>query len=250
MQADGIVARDFLMISTANFRCLTGFAVMEPGRRWILSVGVTWNLTWEWAASRLRTAVAAAPRAAEFLIHDRNTIYGLHFYETAEALGLQEIVTAYRAPKMNAHSERRIGTLRRGLLDQVIEMGESHARSLLAECADHYNTDRCHRGPRRGSHQSRRPDSSPGRAEWWVDPSCTDCTTSTGGRTRGTLRGFRDPQVTAQGLPAPIILVRQASEHNSPNRKNYLVGHPIWSESFRLKDHPVFYGKLDERLRN
>ena len=144
LQANGIVACDFFQIPTATFRCLTGFVVMELGRRRILSVDVTWNPTAAWAASRLRAAVAAAPRTAEFLIRDRDSIYGLHFRETAKALGLQEMLTAYRAPKMNAHCERLIGTLRRDLLDHVIVMGESHARGLLTEYGNYYNAERCH----------------------------------------------------------------------------------------------------------
>jgi len=145
LQADGIVACDFFKIPTARFRCLTGFAIMELGRRRILSLDATWNPTAAWAASRLREAVENTPRAAEFLIRDRDAIYGLEFREAAKALGLQEMVTAYRAPKMNAHCERLIGTLRRDLLDHVIVMGEAHARKLLDEYAGYYNAERCHR---------------------------------------------------------------------------------------------------------
>jgi transposase InsO family protein len=54
------------------------------------------------------------------------------------------MVTAYRAPKMNAHCERLIGTLRRDLLDHVIVVGENHARYLLLEYADYDNAERCH----------------------------------------------------------------------------------------------------------
>ena len=145
LQADGIVACDFFQIPTASFRCLTGFVVMELGRRRILAIDVTSSPTAAWTAAKLSAAVEAMPRTAEFLIRDRDAIYGLEFRETARALGLQEMVTAYRAPKMNAHCERLIGTLRRDLLDHVIVMGENHARSLLTEYADYYNTERCHR---------------------------------------------------------------------------------------------------------
>ena len=48
-------------------------------------------------------------------------------------------MTAYRAPKMNAHCEWLIGTFRRDLLDHVIVMGERHAQRLLTEYADDYN---------------------------------------------------------------------------------------------------------------
>ena len=41
LQADGIMACDFFKIPTASFRCLTGFVVMELGRRRILAIDVT-----------------------------------------------------------------------------------------------------------------------------------------------------------------------------------------------------------------
>ena len=144
MQAGGIVACDFFKIPTASFRCLTGFVVMELGRRRILAIDVTSSPTAAWTATKLSEAVEAMPRTAEFLIRDRDAIYGLEFRETATALGLQEMVIAYRAPKMNAHCERLIGTLRRDLLDHVIVMGEFHARRLLTEYADYYDAERCH----------------------------------------------------------------------------------------------------------
>ena len=144
LQAEGIVACDFFQIPTATFRCLTGFVVMELGRRRILAIDVTSSPTAALAATRLCTAVEAMPRAAELLIRDRDAIYGLEFRNAAKALGLQEMVTAYRTPKMNAHCERLIGTLRRDLLDQVIVMGESHAQRLLTEFAGYYNSERCH----------------------------------------------------------------------------------------------------------
>ena len=144
LPVDGVVACDFFKIPTATFRCQTGFVVMKLGRRRILSVDVTWNPTGEWAASRLQAAEAAVPITAEPLIRDRDSIYGLRFREMAKALGLQEVATGYRTPKMNAPCEWLLGTLRRDLLDHVIVMGESHARSLLAAYADDFNTERCH----------------------------------------------------------------------------------------------------------
>lgn len=142
LQADGIAACDFFKVSTTTSRCLNGFVVMELGRGRILSVDGTWNPTGEWAASWLRDAVAATPIAAEFPIRDRDAIYGLEFCETPKVFGLQEMVTAYRAPRMNTHCERLSGALRRSLLDHVIMKGEPHAQRLSTEHADDYNAER------------------------------------------------------------------------------------------------------------
>lgn len=53
--------------------------------------------------------------------------------------------TAPRAPRMNAHCERVIGTLRREVLDHLLNWNETHARQVLDAYARHYNRHRPHR---------------------------------------------------------------------------------------------------------
>ena len=54
------------------------------------------------------------------------------------------IKSAPQAPRMNAHCERIIGTIRRDLLDHILITGEAHARQVLAAYEIHYNTHRPH----------------------------------------------------------------------------------------------------------
>lgn len=54
------------------------------------------------------------------------------------------LLSAPRAPRMNAHCERVIGTIRREALDHVLIRGESHARKVLTDYQDHYNGHRPH----------------------------------------------------------------------------------------------------------
>ncbi|GGT77434.1 hypothetical protein GCM10010207_87320 [Streptomyces atratus] len=55
------------------------------------------------------------------------------------------LLSAPRAPRMNAHCERVIGTIRREALDHVLILSESHARKVLTDYQDHYNGHRPHR---------------------------------------------------------------------------------------------------------
>ncbi|WP_405649697.1 transposase [Streptomyces sp. NBC_01386] len=55
------------------------------------------------------------------------------------------LLSAPRAPRMNAHCERVIGTIRREARDRVLILGESHARKVLTDYQDHYNGRRPHR---------------------------------------------------------------------------------------------------------
>ncbi|MFD7198420.1 integrase core domain-containing protein [Streptomyces sp. NPDC059893] len=54
-------------------------------------------------------------------------------------------MSAPRAPRMNAHCEGVIGSVRREALDHVLIMNEAHARQVLAAYAPHDNEHRPHR---------------------------------------------------------------------------------------------------------
>ena len=59
-------------------------------------------------------------------------------------MGIEEVLCAPRSPWQNPYCERVIGTLRRELLDNVIVLGESHARRMLKEYVGYYNGSRTH----------------------------------------------------------------------------------------------------------
>jgi transposase InsO family protein len=54
------------------------------------------------------------------------------------------LTSAPRAPRMNAHCERIIKTLRSEMCDHVLILNEAHARQVLAEYQRHYNEHRPH----------------------------------------------------------------------------------------------------------
>jgi putative transposase len=58
---------------------------------------------------------------------------------------VEVLLSAPRAPRMNAHCERVIGSVRREALDHVLVLNEAHARRVLTEYQDHHNGHRPHR---------------------------------------------------------------------------------------------------------
>jgi transposase InsO family protein len=75
---------------------------------------------------------------------------------SSRAPGTRILVSAVKAPRMNATCECLIGTLRREVLDRMLILGERHLRAVLTEYQVHYNTARPSPGyrparPRRGT---------------------------------------------------------------------------------------------------
>ena len=131
------------VVPTIRFQVLYIFVILGLERRRLLFANVTTNPTAEWLAQQVVNAFPwdTAPR---FLIRDRDQAYGLTFSARLRGLGIREIRTAVRAPRMNAFAERVIGTLRRECFDHLIVLNQRHARRLLAEFLDWYNQDRVH----------------------------------------------------------------------------------------------------------
>ncbi|MFI0776339.1 integrase core domain-containing protein [Streptomyces sp. NPDC021212] len=80
-----------------------------------------------------------------FLIRDRDSKYTDAFGAVFQAEDIEIIKTPARAPKVNAHCERAIGTLRREVLDHILILREDHARQVLATYQRHYNAHCPHR---------------------------------------------------------------------------------------------------------
>jgi putative transposase len=75
-----------------------------------------------------------------FLLRDDK--YGQPFDSVFQADDLHVLRSAPQVPRMNAHCERVIGTIRREALDHILITGEAHARQVLKTYEDHYNRHR------------------------------------------------------------------------------------------------------------
>lgn len=90
-----------------------------------------------------------------FLLRDRDGKYSKTFDAVFQAEELRVIKNAPQAPRMNAHCERIIVSIRHEALDHVLIIGEAHARQVLTAYQMHYNEHR--------PHQSRNPATTQGQ---------------------------------------------------------------------------------------
>jgi transposase InsO family protein len=67
----------------------------------------------------------------DYLVRDRDRVYGEAFTRRIRAMGIRDRPTAPRSPWQNGYAERLIGSIRRECLDHVIVFGERHLRHVL-----------------------------------------------------------------------------------------------------------------------
>jgi len=149
------ISLDFLTVPTACFKVLFVLVILSNDRRRILHFNVTDHPTAAWTAQQLVEACGMDDKAT-YLIHDRDAIYGKIFFRRTRALGIEEVLTAYRSPWQNPYAERVIGSIRRECLDHIIVLGPRHLKRVLTRYVDYYNGVRTHLSLRKDS-PDRRP---------------------------------------------------------------------------------------------
>ena len=138
-----LVSIDFFVVPTATFRVLYCFIVLCHERRRVVHFNVTAHPTAQWTAQQVIEAFPFddAPR---FLIRDRDGIYGDIFRNRIKNMGIEEVVTAPRAPWQNPYAERVIGSIRRECIDHVIVINEAHLLRILTSYFEYYHKSRPH----------------------------------------------------------------------------------------------------------
>ena len=139
-----LVPVDFFVVPTVAFKVLFVFFVIAHCRRRIVHFSVTEHPTAQWTGQQI---VEAFPWEAipDYLLRDRDAVYGPAFKARMEGMGIEEVITAPRSPWQNPFAERVIGSIRRECLEHVIVLNERHLRRVLAEHLQHYHRWRCHR---------------------------------------------------------------------------------------------------------
>jgi putative transposase len=131
-----IVAIDFLIVRTLNFRLLFVFVALSHERRHAIHFNVTEHPTAEWTARQI--AEAFPWDSPGYLFHDRDCIYGAAFHQRVSEMGIHELLTAARSPWQNAYVECFIGTVRRECLDHLIIFNESSLKRILTSYFEYY----------------------------------------------------------------------------------------------------------------
>jgi len=137
-----IVAADFFVVPTATSRLLFVLVLRAHDRRRIRHVAVTAHPTAAWTAQQLREAFPW-DEAPQYLIHDRDHAFD-RVEATAKAMGIEEVLTAPRAPWQNAFVERFIGSARRECFDHVLVFNEAGLQRLMTLYCSYYERSRTH----------------------------------------------------------------------------------------------------------
>ena len=114
-----IVSVDFFTVPTIRFEILYLFVVLAHERRRIVHIAVTAHPTVEWTAQQLREAFPLHS-APQYLLRDRDRIFGQDFVHQVKAMGIEQVLSAPRSPWQRAYVERLIGSIRRECLDHII----------------------------------------------------------------------------------------------------------------------------------
>jgi transposase InsO family protein len=142
--APDIAAMDLFVAPTISFNLLYALVIVRLDRRDIVWINVTTNPTAEWIARQI-TEAFPWDDAPQYLIRDRDGVYGATVARRLRAMGIRDKPIAPGSPWQNGFAERLIGSIRRECVDHMIILGEAHLRRILKKYAAYYNEFRTHR---------------------------------------------------------------------------------------------------------
>jgi putative transposase len=147
-QARGILAVDFVHVDTVLLRRIYALIVIEHSTRRVHLADITANPDGAWTTQAARNFLMDLDQrttSVKFLIRDRTGQFTDYFDAVFQADAIRILTGPPQAPRANAICERMIGTMRREVLDRLLNVNENHLRQVLTEYLLHYNTARPHR---------------------------------------------------------------------------------------------------------
>ena len=149
---DSISACDFFSVEAWGLKGLTRylvFFVIDVSTRRVEIAGIHSDpceiqmLQW---ARNLTDAEDGFLKGKRVLIHDRDPLFTKKFQEILRAGGVRCLKMPRWSPNLNPYSETFVRTARREVLNKMILFGEKHVRYVIESFAEHYNTERPHKG--------------------------------------------------------------------------------------------------------
>jgi putative transposase len=144
---------DFFTVPTISFRILYVFLVLAHERRRVVHFNVTSHPTAEWTSQQLLQAFPY-DCAPQYIIRDRDCIYGVDVQRQLKDMGISQVLTAPRSPWQSPYVERLIGSIRRDL-DHILTINEESLRATLRSYFSYYHDSRCHLGLNKDSPEPR-----------------------------------------------------------------------------------------------
>ena len=135
---------DLFVVPTIGFDLLYAFVIVRLDRRDLVCINVTANPTAEWIAHQI-TEAFPWNETPQYLIRDRDRVYGTIVTRRLRAMGIRDNPTAPASPWQNGFAERLIGSIRRECVDHIVVCSEAHLRRILKAYARYYNDIRTHR---------------------------------------------------------------------------------------------------------
>jgi putative transposase len=100
---------DFFTVPTISFRILCVFLVLSHERRHVVHFNVTSHPTAEWTSQQLLHAFPY-DSAPQYIIRDRDRIYGADVQQQLKYMGISQVLTSIRSPWQSPYVERLIGS--------------------------------------------------------------------------------------------------------------------------------------------
>ena len=150
--AGTIAAADFFSVEVWTARGLVTHYVLfaiDLATRAVHVAGVTTNPDGAFMAQvarNLTDSIDGFLRGKKYLVIDRDTKFTEAFRKTLAGAGVETVLTAVRAPNMNAIAERFVKTIKDECLSKMVIFGEGMLRRAIAEFVEHYHTERNHQG--------------------------------------------------------------------------------------------------------
>jgi putative transposase len=126
----GIAAMDFFVVPTVTARLLYVLVVLNHERRKIVHFNITDAPAAAWTAQQIINAFPY-DTAPEYLLRDRDSIYGSIFVQRVAGMGIKQKLISPRSPWQSTYVERLVGSIRRECLDRVIVFNERQLRQIL-----------------------------------------------------------------------------------------------------------------------